>query len=185
MVTQKLRESLGASLVVLTLLRAHFPAESAPLKIETTDIAQASSGELEGIAATNSPFVWFSIRQNPDSRGMSGAWFEKTNEFGIISRISERLYNLDIEILESELQKNDMRIRWHNTQLHTGIDVFLNDLQPVSPKTNEMDAIMQHVVKTIAEQKASSSQNEVQGWQSAIVCLLMVAMVFVVAIARR
>jgi hypothetical protein len=185
MVTQTLRQSLAGSIVAFAIVTAHFPAWSAPLKIENADISHAPSGEFEGIANTNSPSVWFSSHQNPDSGKMPEAWFENTNGLSLAGLISERLYNLDIGILEAELQANDIMCRRPFAQLHPGIDVFLADLHPAVPKTNELDAIMRQVDKAIAEQKAATSQNEVQGWKSALVCLLMVAMVFVVAIARR
>lgn len=185
MVTQTLRQGLATGIVSLAILTAHIQAWSAPLKIENEAITQAPSGEFEEGAATNSPSVWFGIHQNSESGKIPKTWFENTNRLTLAGLISERLYNLDIGILEAELQKNDMMCRRQCAQLHPGIDVFLADLHPAVPKTNELEAIMRQVDKAIAEQKASSSQNEVQGWKSAIVCLLMVAMVFVVAIARR
>ncbi len=185
MVTQTLRQSLAAGIVLLGIVTAHFPAWSAPLKIEKEDSSQAPSEEFEGRATTNSPSAWFGIHQNSESKKMPDTWLENTNGLTLASLISERLYNLDMGILEAELQNNDIMCRRQCAQLHPGIDVFLEDLHPAAPKTNEMDAIMRQVDKAIAEQKAATSQNEVQGWKSAIVCLLMVAMVFVVAIARR
>jgi hypothetical protein len=185
MVTQTLRQWLASGIVALAILTAHFPAWSAPLKIDNAVLAQAPSGEFEGIATTNSLSAWFSIHQNPDSGKMPETWFENTNGLTLASLISERLYNLDIGLLEAELQISDIMCRRQCAPLHPGIDVFLEDLHPAVPKTNELEAIMRQVDKAIAEQKASSSQDEVQGWKSAIVCLLMVAMVFVVAIARR
>ena len=185
MVTQALRQALVAGIIALALLTTHFQAWSAPLKIENEEASQAPSEEFQGIATNNSPSVLFSIHQNPDSGKIPAAWFENTNELTLTGLISERLYNLDIGILEAELQKYDIMCRRQCAQLNPEIDVFLEDLHPSTPKTNELDAIMRQVAKAIAEQKASSSQNEVQGWKSAIVCLIMVAMVFVVAIARR
>jgi hypothetical protein len=185
MVTQTLRQSLAAGIIAIAILTAHFEAWSAPLKIENEEASQEPSEKFEGIATTNSPSVLFSIHQNPDSGKRPEAWLENTNELTLAGLISERLYNLDIGLLEAELQNNDIMCLRQSAQLHPGIDVFLEDLHPATPKTNELDAIMQKVDKVIEKQKASLSQNEVQGWKSAIVCLLMVAMVFVVAIARR
>ncbi|MEI6787416.1 MAG: hypothetical protein WCL49_02945 [bacterium] len=185
MVTQTLRQSLVACIIALTILTAHFQAWSAPLKIENEEASQAPSEEFQGIVTNNSPSVLFSIHQNPDSGKKPEAWLENTNGLTLAGLISERLYNLDIGILEAELQKNDIMCRRQFAQLNPEIDVFLEDLHPSTPKTDELDAIMKQVGKAIAEQKASSAQNEVQGWKSAIVCLIMVAMVFVVAIARR
>ncbi len=204
MATQTLRHSAGTGIFAFMLLIAHLPASSAPLKIENPENPQAGSTQFTEISTNNTPPeilekhifetnnvnepyfpAGLNIRQDSPSGNMQEAWFEHTNGLALAGLISERLYNLDIGILEAELQANDIMCRRHSAQLYPGIDVFLEDLQPPSPKTNELDAIMQHVGKTIAEQNSSSSQNEVQGWQSAIVCLLMVAMVFVVAIARR
>jgi hypothetical protein len=204
MVTQTLKHSLGTGIFALMLLIAHLPASAAPLKIENPENSQAGSNQFTEISTTNAPPeilakhifatndvhepyfpTGFNIRQDPQSGNMPEAWFGNTNGLSLAGLISERLYNLDIGILEAELQANDIMCRRQSAQLHAGIDVFLKDLQPAAPKTNELDAIMQHVGKTIAEQNSPSSQNKVQGWQSAIVCLLMVAMVFIVAIARR
>jgi len=204
MVTQTLRQSVRTGICALTLLTAPLPASAAPLKIENFENSPAISNQFKEVTTTNIPSEvlgihmfatndvnepcfppGFNIRQNSDSGKMQEAWLKTTNGLTLAGLISERLYNLDIGILEAELQENDIMCRRHSAPLHPGIDVFLEDLQLSAPKTNELDAIMQHVVKTIAEQNASSSQNEVQGWQSALVCLLMVAIVFVVAIARR
>lgn len=195
----------GAVISMLLFLALTLPAPAIPLEIRDS-ISHAIPAGFEAIPATNlhpealasqvfklqgsddtTPPTWLSIRRVSTSgtNVMRDARIDPSDDFKVVGRFSERLYNLDIAILESELQTNDITLRRRSAQLPSGTDVFLLDLQSPSLKTNEMDAIMRHVVKAIAEQNSATPRSEVQGWKSAVVCLLMVAMVFVVAIARR
>jgi hypothetical protein len=201
-----IKRTLAAGVTVLSLLVLSPSTYAVPMEIRDPGVAQSLPEDFVEIPATNiaaeafarqvfmrrgsndiSPPTWFSIRRVPGTRTneLPGLWRESPDEFKVVGRFSERLYNLDADILESEMQTNAFILRRRSVQLPAGPDVFMLDLQSPSLKTNEMEAIMRKVVKTIAEQNSATERVEVQGWQSAIVCLLMVAMVFVVALARR
>ena len=198
--------TLRAGVTVLSLLMLSPSAYAIPLEIRGPGFSQALPDDFAEIPETNiateafasqmfmkrssnesNPPTWFSIRRVPGTRTneLPEFWLERPDEFKVVSRFSERLYNLDADILESEMQTNSFTLKRRSMQLPAGPDLFMLDLQSPSLKTNEMEAIMRKVVKTIAEQKSATERVEVQGWQSAIICLLMVAMVFVVALARR
>jgi hypothetical protein len=198
--------TLGMGITVLALLVLPPSIHAIPLDIKEPGLAQALPEDFEEIPVTNGateafanqifmkrdsnesiPPTWFSIRRIPGSRtnALLALGHDHADEFKVVGHFSERLYNLDTDILEAELQTNSFILRRRSVHVPLGQDLFMLDLQSSSLKTNEMEAIMRKVVKTIADQNSASERIEVQGWQSAIVCLLMVAMVFVVALARR
>lgn len=206
MARSTIKQALGVVITALSLLMLSPSIHAIPLEIREPGLAQALPEDFEEIPVTNSameafanqvfmkrdsnessPPTWFSIRRIPGTltNDLPGLGYDRTDEFKVVGRFSERLYNLDADILESELQTNSFTLRRRSVQVPMGQDFFMLDLQSPSLKTNEMEAIMRKVVKTIAEQNSATGRTEVQGWKSAIVCLLMVAMVFVVALARR
>lgn len=165
-----------------------FPAPAGFEAIPVTNVTPDSiGGQFFVMRGSNEAPSWFSIRRLPGDHPESNdlAWSSDSDELRVVNRYSERLGGLDLDILEAELVTNDITFRQRSIQFSMASERFLLDLRSPSLKTNEMDEIMKQVAKTIAIQNATVPREEVQGWRNAIVCLAMVAMIVVVAIARR
>lgn len=188
--------------LAILLLLAAVPCLGIPLELQT-NLSLAMPAGFEAIPAaddtdlstqifamrgsnTDLPPTYFSVKKLPaGSTNSPPLWQEQSDEIKLVGHYSERLYNLDLDILDSEIQTNDNTLHKRSVQIPLRQDLFLLDLTVPAPKTNEMDMIMKQVVKTLAEQNAAHPEQEVQGSLSAIFYLLMVAAVILVVIARR
>lgn len=154
----------------------------------TNDSANASLGQVFVLRGSNeaTPPSWLSIRRLDHSHtGDAFQWQNDSNEFKTVNRYSERLGNLDMDVLIAEWTTNNIMFHQRSILFSTASDRFLLDLRSPSLQTNEMDAIMRRVIRTLAIKSSSPPPVEVQGWQNAVICLVMVAMVFVVALGKR
>jgi len=138
---------------------------------------------------TNADFenTWLAIRRLPAGQSNTPPVFleENTEDVHIISRCTERLFNLDLDILDSEMTTNEGSIRQRTVQIPLRTDLFLMDLTAPVKKTNEMDAIMRQVVKTIAEQNTTQAHRGIEGFGDALICLAMVALIILAVVAKR
>lgn len=96
-----------------------------------------------------------------------------------------RLHNLDMETMDTGLGPERTPITSPRLYLPMENDLFVQDLRTRPSTTNEMAAVMKQVVKTLADQDSSSGRTSLQGWGSAVMCLLLAAMVFLVAVAKK
>ena len=112
-------------------------------------------------------------------------WSDDSDTIKIIGRYSDSLYNLDLDVLDAELQTNTMRLHNDTDRNPLRPDLFLMDLSQPTQKKDEVELIMKDVARTLAAQNPSTPPRETEGVISAIVSLLMVAVVILVAIARR
>ncbi|MEI6563735.1 MAG: hypothetical protein WCO42_05430 [bacterium] len=181
-------------------------AMAAPVEIKDKDYALMLPDDFTEVPITNRPtgggtarlFVkhdstndatpfWFSIRKMPGDTSPEtlSLWRQEARETNVAEQYSEHFGNLDVDIFDAEVKTNDITIRQRQVQLPTERDLFLLDLHSPQAQTNEMDAVMRQIIKSIADQNAAAQRPEVEGWRDAIICLAMVAMIIVVAIARR
>lgn len=141
---------------------------------------------LKGSNADESP-AYFTLQRFPEGGhdAPTALWGQTSDTAKITGRYSERLYNLDVEILDAEWQTNNTTMRGRRVQIPTRADLFLLDLSVAGPQTNELETIMKEVVKSLASQTPARPAEEVRGSISALTYLVMVAIVILVAIARR
>lgn len=155
------------------------PDEAPDLSMENTFIRKTLEEETSRI--------WFGSRRSYPSQTNNLSAFspdEAADEQPLISHFV-RLYNLDMEMMDGGQGTGNTPATSGRLYLPMEDDLFLQDLRIHPPKTNEMAAVMRQVAKTLADQSSDSSQTGVPGWGSAIMCLLMAAMVFLVAVAKK
>ena len=195
----RMAKAIGLILFTLPVLTHAIPTEAGNRKVTlplpagfqevpVSNVApDALPGQLFLLRGSNAaaPSAWFSIRRLSDRPSNTVQWHSPASDLKVVGRYSERMGNLDLDILDSESTTNNTLLRQRSIQFSLASDRFLLDLRSPTLQTNEMDAIMKQVVKTLASQKNATTPEELEGWRNAIICLVMVAMIFVFAVARR
>lgn len=202
------KASLGGypwqALLLFVGLSACFPAFSIPTQVETNTFTalppefkamsspDSSQPDLVRSCLLETPLsddapVYYSIHHSSgsDTNPAPPLWSDQAGEVKIIGRHSERLYNLDLDILDAEMQTNDTLVRKRSVQIPLRADLFRLDLTTPVKETNTMDTVMKEVVRNLAAQNTPSPRQETEGYMTALIYLAMVAVVLLVAISRR
>ena len=189
-------------LLLGTLWSSNGPA--IPLHLETNLTSTLSSGlervpqeEMDTLAFDEHTFAMRSTNSDPQPTFLTirsvptgEAAFAMSepgddNDIRIVSRCTERLYNLDVDILDAEVKADEGSVRQRSVQIPLAREVFLLDLTAPVQKTNEMDGIMKQVVKAIAEQNPAQPHQKIEGYGNAVISLVLIAIVILGIMAKR
>jgi hypothetical protein len=118
--------------------------------------------------------------------GEQAFWPEgATNSTKIIGRYSERLNNQDVAVLVSQVISNDTVTIAQSATVPTDPGTLLLDLRTHTDDDKEAQALMRNIIQSLATQSQQEEPPGIQGWRGAAICLAMVAIIFVVILARR
>lgn len=119
--------------------------------------------------------------QAPDFRRDGNA-----GEFKILGRYSERLNNQDVAVLVAQVSSNDAFAIEQSASVPIDPGILLLDLRTHTDDDKKAQAMMRKIIRSLVTQaRQQADRPEIQGWRSALVCLTLVAIVFIVALARR
>lgn len=123
--------------------------------------------------------TWIRLRRGEPS--VTGGGFADP-EVRVLGRYTERIAQLNVDVLSGEQAATSVVL---SATLPLDPEILQIDLRSPALRKREADDMMREILKTVAIQAAEPVQPEVKGWKGALVCLAMVAMVIVVAVARR
>jgi hypothetical protein len=140
---------------------------------------------VSGSSADGRSNTYLTIRrltndQEPESRPE-----ERAQEIKVLGRYSERLNNQDIAVLVAQVATNDTFAIEQSATVPIAPGTLLLDLRTHTEDDQKAQALMRNIIRSLATQAQQADRPEIQGLRGALVCLTMVAIIFVVAMARR
>ena len=112
-------------------------------------------------------------------------WPEATNEMKIVGRYSERLNDLDVEVLISQSGTNDSATLERSARLPLTPSAIRLDLKSRAENDAEAQALMRKILQSVATAQPEPEPQEPVNWRGTLICLAMAALMFVVVMARR
>lgn len=103
----------------------------------------------------------------------------------IIGRYSERLNNQDVEVLISQIGSNDSATLERSAYLPLTPNAVRLDLKSPAENDAEAAALLRRILQSVAAAKPAPAPEEPVNWRSALICLALAGLVFVVALAKR
>jgi hypothetical protein len=183
---------LAASVAVAIPIEVSEPGFSLTLPEgfrEVTDASQTSDitrlfvltpEDTGGGAAT-----WLTISRVKTNRPAALEEAGDTNGMKVIGRYSERMNNLDVEVLVSQVHSNDAMSIEQSARLPLDPNAIQLDLKVHSDDDQKARETMRKIIQSVARTAPPAQPPEASGWGAALLCLVMVAVVFVVILARR
>jgi len=110
-------------------------------------------------------------------------WGSDTNTFKVLGRYADRSAGTEPTLPDDAAPS---ALSGSGNSPDGTDDPFLKDLRPPDTNTNaEAEALHRAIREAAAKAAATSSDQEVHGWQDALLCLAGIALVAVVLVARR
>lgn len=162
--------------------------------IAVTPDARPSAGDedsllvsLPGMATNDDSSLYYSLRRTVPGAAVEGGRIneERLATARIISQHSERLYGLDLEILDTESSLPGAPVYSRTVKIPLRSDLFLLDLSSTPHKTNDLDAVMKEVVRNLANANSPAPRHATESLMTAVVYTLMAALILLVTAARR
>jgi hypothetical protein len=110
---------------------------------------------------------------------------DPSQDLKIIGRYSERLNNQDVAVLVAQTTSNDALTLEQSATVSIDPGTLLLDLRTVTDDDKKAQAMMRKIIRSLATQTPQADRPAIQGWRGALICLTMVAVIFVVILARR
>ncbi len=111
---------------------------------------------------------------------------EQSDEFKILGRYSERLNNQDVAVLVAQVSSNNTFAIEQSASVPIDPGILMLDLRTHTDDDKKAHAMMRKIIRSLVTQaRQQADRPEIQGWRSALICLTLVAIVFIVALARR
>ena len=194
-----LRQVFALSLALAAALLPR-PSAAIPVEVREQDVSlKLPDGFEEMSPLTNDPDVVRLFVRRPSTNDEPDTWLTlrkpragDTNAAGwlppdsgvALGHYSERLNDLNVDILQSRLQTNDMTLLESSARLPVGAAPFQLDLRSRSLEDREMKTLMRQVLAS-ANTSATPPREEFKGWGSVVLCLVLGATLIVIAFGRR
>lgn len=192
-----LRQAALAGIRFLALLAALLPgyAPAIPIEVHDPEVSlTVPSGFEEMAPLTNAPEVvrLFVRRPGPEEapdtwltiRKSGSDWTPPADGSAVLGRYAERLNNLDVEVLQSRVSSNAETLRESQAQMPVGTALLQINLKSRAMEDHEMKDLMRQVL-TSASTQPPEQRERFQGWGAVGLCLLLGAVLIVIAFGRR
>jgi hypothetical protein len=149
----------------------------------TSDVSRlfvmASSDEQGGTE------TWLTISRVRTNDPLSLYADEDTNGMKVVGRYSERINDLDLEVLVSQVRTNDAVAIEQSVRLPLDPHLIQLDLTLHSDDDEKARETMRKIIQSVTRTAPTTPPAESAGWGGTAICLVGVAIAFVVLLARR